>query len=164
MATEAELKELQELLESHDTALLTTRGADGHFHTRPMGLQARAVKDGLWFATWDGSEKVIDLELDPHCGVTLYKGGRDSTYVSLSGQAQIVRDKAEIRRQWSDAWRPWFPNGPDEAQLTLIRFVPDHAEYVHPTTGRMHVLFTAARRLVTRQQEELPQKHDVDLQ
>jgi len=163
MATESELKELQDLLADYDTALLTTRGEDGHFHSRPMALQARSVRDGLWFATWEDTEKVADLESDPHCCVTLYKGRHDSTYISISGNVELIRDKETIRQHWSPSWLPWFPKGPDEERVVLLKVNPEHAEYVHPTTGRLQVLFTMARRLVHRSHEMPAPKHEVDL-
>lgn len=160
---DAGIQELQQLLQQFDTGLLTTRGGDGHFHTRPMALQARSVDEGLWFATQDGTAKVADLATDPHCGVAFYKGGHDATYVSVSGVAELVRDRATIHRMWSASWKPWFPDGPDQRDLVLIRVRPEHAEFVHPHTGRLQVLFTMAKRLVTHSREEPAPKVEIDL-
>ncbi|MGC4113739.1 MAG: pyridoxamine 5'-phosphate oxidase family protein [Myxococcales bacterium] len=154
------IEELRQLLERFDTGLLTTRGGDGHFHTRPMALQARSIEDGLWFATTEGSAKVADLEADPHCGVAFYD---KATYVSVSGEATLVRDRATVHRLWSASWRPWFPDGPDQEDLVLIHLRPEHAEFVHPHTGRLQVLFTMARRLVTHGRQEPAPKVELDL-
>ncbi len=157
------VEELKRLLARFDTGLLTTRGGDGHYHSRPMSLQARSLEDGLWFATTEGTAKVADLEADPHCGVVFHDGGRGDTYVSLSGEARLVRDREVVRQQWSESWRPWFPDGPDQQDLVLIHVRPEHAEFVHPHTGKLSVLFTMARRLVTHTREEPAPKVEVDL-
>jgi general stress protein 26 len=136
-ATHAELQELQELVKDFHTALLTTRGEDGHFHTRPMELQRRSLDEGFWFATSENTAKVADIENDEHCGLALFSGERGATYVSISGNAHLVREREIIHRMWDPSWRPWFPDGPDQADLVLIRFDPEHAEYVHPKTGRL---------------------------
>ncbi len=161
-ATESEMRELQDLLKNFHTALLTTRGADGHFHSRPMALQRRSIEQGIWFATWEDTAKVADIENDPHCGVTLFSGEYGSTYVSISGTARIVRDREMIHRMWDPSWKPWFPDGPDQGDLVLIRLEPEHAEYVHPATGRLKVLFTMVKRLVTHSREEPAPKRQVE--
>lgn len=158
-----DLKELDELMKDYDTALLTTRGADGHYHTRPMALQKRSITDGLWFATWRDTEKIHDLESHPDCGVALYSGKRSATYVSLSGTGQIVEDRDTIHRMWDLSWKPWFPDGPDTADLVLIRVQPEHVEFVHPQTGRLQVLFTMAKRLLTHERTEPAPKKQLDL-
>ncbi|MBI5547010.1 MAG: pyridoxamine 5'-phosphate oxidase family protein [Deltaproteobacteria bacterium] len=160
---DAGIEELQQLLQQFDTALLTTRGGDGHFHTRPMALQARSVEDGLWFATSERTAKVADLENDAHCGVALYQGGHTPTYVSVSGTGELVHDRETIRRMWSPSWKAWFPDGPEQSDLVLIRLHPEHAEFVHPRTGKLQVLFTMARRLVTHGRQEPAPKVELDL-
>ncbi|HEY3452714.1 MAG TPA: pyridoxamine 5'-phosphate oxidase family protein [Myxococcales bacterium] len=157
------VEELKRLLSHFDTGLLTTRGGDGHFHTRPMALQGRSLDDGLWFATAEGTAKVADLEADPHCGVAFHDGGRGATYVSVSGEATLVRDREVVRRLWSPTWKPWFPDGPEQKDLVLIHVRPEHAEFVHPHTGKLQVLFTMARRLVTHGRQEPAPKVELDL-
>lgn len=151
--------ELGKLLSEHDTALLTTQGADGHFHSRPMALQKQSLSIAeIWFATWDDTEKVHDLEHDAHCCVSLLASERASTYVSLSGRGQIMRDTAKIRELWSPAWKAWFPDGPNSGRIALIRFVPEHAEYVHPKTGRLAVVSSMLKNLMGQRSEPAPKK------
>lgn len=157
-------EELEELLQGYDTALLMTRGTDGHFHSRPMALQKkRKPGEELWFATWVDSKKVDDLEHDNHCALALYSGARSSTYVSLSGHAELVRDRETIRSLWEASWKPWFPEGPEEGDIALIRFIPEHAEYVHPKGGRLKVAFSAVKGLVTKTRPEPAPKKELDL-
>lgn len=161
--SDAGYQELQHLLQDFDTGILTTRGGDGHFHSRPMALEKGSLQDGLWFATSEGTAKVADLENDSHCAVAFFKGGHDATYVSVSGSGELIRDRATLHRMWSAAWKPWFPEGPDQHDLVLIRVRLEHAEYVHPHTGRLKVLFTMAKRLLTHSREEPAPKVELDL-
>src|SRR6185503_14484125 len=108
---DASFEELRELVSRLDTALLTTLDAEGRFHTRPMQLQ-RSDEDGvLWFATSLESGKIDDLRRDARCGVAFL---HSSTYVSMSGRAEIVRDPQLARELWDASWRAWFPEGPDQ--------------------------------------------------
>ncbi len=158
-------QELERLLAGYDTALLTTRGPDGHFHTRPMAMQKhRASSRELWFVTSLESTKVHDLESDAQCAIALYSGQHSATYVSISGSAEIVRDRQMIHRLWEPGWRAWFPQGADEPDIALIHFRAEHAEYVHPVTGRLQVLFTMVRNIVTRNRAEPAAKKELDWQ
>ena len=150
-------RELLGLIEAHDAALLTTIGPDGHFHTRPMQLQKQALSlHEIWFATNEDTEKVHDLEHDGRCGVSLLSSEQATSYVSLSGRAEVVRDRARVRELWRPDWRAWFPDGPES--VVLIRFVPEHAEYVHPKSGRLAVAASMLRNLLGRRTEPAPKK------
>src|SRR5690606_23612081 len=107
---------------------LTTRGADGHFHARPMAMRKHTPSvDELWFVTRDDTEKVDDLEQDGSCCLALVASERASSYVSMSGRGELVRDPVRVRELWDSGWNSWFPDGPG-GRLALIRFVPEHAE------------------------------------
>lgn len=150
-------EELVDLLKKYDTAILVTRGEDGHFHARPMAMQNQGL-DEIWFATSVQTGKVDDLENDPACCVAFLSGERASSYVSLSGRGEIVRERAKVRELWSPSWKAWFPDGPDEGDIALIRFVPELAEYVHPNTGKLAVLGAMLGNLLGRPSEPAPKK------
>ncbi|MBZ4419732.1 pyridoxamine 5'-phosphate oxidase family protein [Myxococcus sp. RHSTA-1-4] len=157
-------QEFESLLKGYDVALLTTRGADGHFHTRPMALsKKRRTGSEIWFATWADTQKVQDLETDPHCSLAFHASENSSTYLSVSGVVEIVRDRRVIHDLWEANWKPWFPKGPDEGDIALLRFIPEHAEYVHPAGGKLKVLFSTAKALVTKQRPDAGQKKELDL-
>jgi general stress protein 26 len=163
--TPGDRREFESLLKDYDVALLTTRGTDGHFHTRPMALsKKRKSGSEIWFATWVDTQKVQDLETDPHCSLAFHSTENSATYLSVSGTVEIVRDRKAIHDLWEADWKPWFPKGPDEGDIALLRFIPEHAEYVHPAGGKLKVLFSTAKALVTKQRPEPAQKKELDLQ
>ena len=162
--TPGDRAEFEALLKGYDVALLTTRGVDGHFHTRPMALsKKRRSGEEIYFATWVDTQKVQDLEADPHCSLAFHSTENSSTYLSVSGVVEIVRDRKVIHDLWEANWKPWFPKGPDEGDIALLRFVPEHAEYVHPQGGKLKVLFSTAKALVTKQRPEAGPKKELDL-
>lgn len=156
-------EELAGLLRAYDTALLTTLDGHGRFHTRPMAVQEEERGEVLWFATRVDTEKVQDLEANPRCGVAFYGGLHRSVYISMSGSAEVVRDREVIRSKWSARWKPWFPDGPDEPDLALIRFAAEHVEYVHPRGGTVKVLASLVKGLVTHRRPDPSPKYTVDL-
>jgi general stress protein 26 len=157
-------EELKQLLKQYDTAILTTRDEKGRLRSRPMAVQkAEGAGDELWFATWVDTEKVHDLEVHPECGLAFHRSDRAPSYVSMSGRGELVRDRELIRRMWSPSWKPWFPKGPDEPGIALIRVIPEYAEYVHPKGGRLKVLAEMVRGVVTERRPEPAPKRELEL-
>lgn len=160
---QGDARELHGLLQNYRTALLTTRGPDGFFHSRPMVVRYVEGDETLWFATALDTQKVADLVAEPRCAVAFHDGHGSSTYVSMSGDIEVIRDPEKRRELWSPSWRAWFPEGPDRDDVVLLGFHPEHAEYVHPTTGRLKVLATRVKSMLGRGATEPGPKKELGL-
>jgi general stress protein 26 len=134
---------LQELLEGFDNAMLVTRTADDRMRGRPMAV-ADARQDGvLYFATPIDSPKVDELLKDPRVCVCLQNRSR---YVSITGSARLITERALIDRLWSEAWNVWFPGGREDPALCLLEVEPEEAEYWDESgTKGLRYLFEAVR-------------------
>ncbi len=141
------LQDYAELLRGFRTAILTTRGPDGHFHSRPMAMRHGIRGEALWFATAADSQKCRDLRHDPHCSLTFYDDAGDGSYVSVSGRAELSSDRDLLGDVWDESWDRWFPDGPGQRDVCAIRIVPEHVEYMHPGRAQLHVLYTLRRIL-----------------
>lgn len=51
------------------------------------------------------------------------------SWVSIAGDAEIVRDAAKTRELWGPGVDAWFPEGPDAPNLVLVKVRTDSAEY-----------------------------------
>lgn len=145
--TEAEKRaHLREVMADFDTAMLVTRSEDGRLRSRPLAL-AELREDGLvHFTTALEAPKVAEIERDPEVNVTMQDKRR---FVSLSGRARIVRDRALIDRLWSEGWKVWFPKGKSDPSLCLIAVEPTQAEYWDIKGGAgLSYLFEAAKAYV----------------
>ncbi len=71
-----ELDAFYELIEDIDTAMMTTRRADGHLRSRAMANQRQANGADLWFVTADGTAKLADLAGDPHVNLSDYRDSK----------------------------------------------------------------------------------------
>jgi general stress protein 26 len=118
---------LRELVLRFDTAMLVTRTDDGGMRARPLSI-VDSGDDGseLYFSTAIESPKIHELEADPHVNVVMQDSRR---FVSLSGTARILDDRALIDRLWSQAWKVWFPKGKDDPSLRLLAVEPVEAAY-----------------------------------
>ncbi|HET8539499.1 MAG TPA: pyridoxamine 5'-phosphate oxidase family protein [Anaeromyxobacter sp.] len=131
-------RDLATLLGAYRIALLTTRGADGHLRCRPMAMRQKVRGEEIWFATALASKKCKDLEADPRCALALFDA-RDGTTLSISGRGEVLRDRNLALALWDPSWTRWFPGGPAQRGLALLRVIPDHVER-HGPTGDVEVL------------------------
>jgi general stress protein 26 len=124
----AALRELWDLIKEVRIAMLTTVDPDGRLHSRPMATQEVEPDDVLWFFSAKDSHKVEELTENQHVELTYASPERD-LYVSASGRAQVIDDRAKMRELWNTAVQAWFPDGPDDPNLCLLRVDLEQAEY-----------------------------------
>jgi general stress protein 26 len=117
---------LSELVLRFNTAMLVTRTDDGGMRARPLSIVDSGDEGQLYFSTAIESPKIHELEADPHVNVVMQDGSR---FVSLSGFARILDDRALIDRLWSPSWKIWFPKGKDDPSLRLLVVDPVEAAY-----------------------------------
>jgi general stress protein 26 len=133
------------LLAPFRTALLATRGEDGHLRCRPMAMRQALRGEEIWFATAPDSTKCRDLEHDPRCALIFFDP-EDGTTVSVSGTGEVIRDRKLMTELWDVAWTRWFPEGPEPKSVALLRVIPEQVERHDGRTGGTEVLFAAERR------------------
>lgn len=148
MAEQDDKHKVIELIKGLHIAMLSTRGTDGKYRSRPMAVSDAEFDGHLYFLTGEGSGKVHDLERDPETVVT-FSDTHKSTYVALRGQAEITQDRAAIKAHWSEPARAWFPKGIDDPNIALIKVKIDEAEYWDSPSGKMVMIFGYAKAMVT---------------
>lgn len=129
------------------TAALATRTPEGTLRARPMGL-AEVTDDGLVHVVAGLDDpKVAEIEADANVGLFMQS---KTQWVSLSGTAHVVRDRALIHRLWSEVWRVWNPGGKDDPNLCLIAVEPIEGEYWDNAGARgVRFLLEAAKAYLT---------------
>jgi general stress protein 26 len=142
------IRKLAELIREIDFAMLTTVGEDGTLHSRPMSTQRAEFDGDLWFFTRASAPKVGEIEREHEVNVAYAKPEAQS-YVSVSGRATVVRDRAKIEELWSPELKAWFPEGPEDPDIALLKVTVSRAEYWDsPSNGVAHAL-SFAKALVT---------------
>jgi general stress protein 26 len=110
-----------------DTAMLVTHmPTQNTLRSRPMAIGAVEDDGTIWFVTTRDSPKVAELEAETAVNVAMQSR---TTFASLSGAARPVDDRVRVRSMWREPWRVWFPDGPDQADLVLLRVDPRVAEF-----------------------------------
>jgi len=101
---------------------------NGKLRSRPMVARADRAADELWFFTSAASGKIRDLEANQEVLLT-YSDPSRQNYVSIEGQGEVVRDTEKVRELWSEPVRVWFPKGPTDPDIALVRVKMREATY-----------------------------------
>ena len=118
---------LWSLIKSAKFAMLVTED-DGHLRGRPMVANQEGFDGTLWFFTSASSHKVAEVRKEAQVCVT-YAEPDSQDYVSFSGSAALVHDRAEIEKHWSGAASAWFPKGKEDPDVALLKVTVEQAEY-----------------------------------
>jgi general stress protein 26 len=137
----SDVKLLGEKIKGIHVAMLTTVEPDGTLRSRPMVTQDTEFDGDLWFFTQASAPKVEEVQQHQQVNVSYEKPSED-LFISVSGTAQLVRDRNEIRKQWRPHYKTWFPKGEDDPDLALLKVAVTRAEYWHiPLGGGLSSLF-----------------------
>ena len=64
----------------------------------------------------------------PSGGLTYAKPG-DNCYVAIAGTAEVIVDAKKVQDLWAPSYQAWFPGGPNDPDLALIKVSVETAEY-----------------------------------
>jgi general stress protein 26 len=128
MIAQENLRKLADLIQGIKVAMLTTTADDGTLRSRPMVTLDAEFDGTLWFFTQAGAPKVAQVAHEGQVNVS-YANPERQRYVSVCGAARLVEDRRRIKELWRPALKTWFPNGPDGADLALLRVDAESAEY-----------------------------------
>lgn len=147
-ATSPEARKFHDLLAKFDTAMLVTHTAEQSLRGRPMQIAGIDEDSRVWFFTEVVSGKVEEIVHDTHVAVICQKD-RD-LFLSLSGKASLLRDRAKIEELWREPFKAWFPEGKDDPQLALVSVTPEDGEYWdNEGLKKIKYLFEAAKAYAT---------------
>tara|TARA_R110002095_G_scaffold124135_2_gene107847 strand:+ start:2613 stop:3125 length:513 start_codon:yes stop_codon:yes gene_type:complete len=122
------IETLRELISDIQICMLATHSPEHGLRSRPM-ITGRHEFDGdLWFFTHKDDPKVAEIQNNPLVNLVYSQPDRDR-YVSISGQAELVCDQQKTELLWKDELNEWFPKGPSDSKLVLIRVHVCEAEY-----------------------------------
>jgi len=120
--------ELWKRLADEKVAMLATRDAEGTPIARPV-MPVRIEPEGrVWLFTAADGDIAGDLDRDAHVHLIFANPG-DELYVSLNGVAQVLHDPATALEIWSPTAGVWYPGGPGDPNLALVRIDVHRGDY-----------------------------------
>lgn len=131
------LKDLSKKMADIDFVMMSTRTDNGEIAARPMSNNGDVEYDGdSYFFALEESRIIADVERNPKVGLSLQgnKGllGKPPLFVSIEGDAQLIRDKEALREHWTHDMDRWAEQGPETPGVVLIKV---HASRIHYWDG-----------------------------
>ena len=133
-----------DIVEKVRVGMLTTQ-FDGGLRARP--LEARVDRDNgiLWFVTDVRGSKDDEIGAAHDIGLVFIHEG-DRAYLSLTGRAFVTRDTAKAKDIWKKTDDTWFPDGPDDPNVRVLRIEPVTAELWDGPSSTAVVDFECAKK------------------
>ena len=162
MSRESDFEKLCEMIKAIDLCMLTTVDERDDLHSRPMSLNGDVDEEGnLWFFTSSDSHKASEIERTPNVNVSFVDTG-DQQYVSISGTAQLVHDRQKIKELWKPVLKAWFPGGPDQPDVVLLKVKMTKAEYWDGPSRTIAQAVSFVSAIVTGKQFEAGENKKLD--
>jgi general stress protein 26 len=119
---------VRELIADIKVAMLTTCGADGQMHSRPMYTQETDVDGDLWFMTSKSASLVRQIR--ENASVLVQYADPDSQrFVVVAGTGAVFHDQGKVDALWNPTLKMWFEGGPTDPEIMLVKIESHSAEY-----------------------------------
>jgi general stress protein 26 len=115
--------------------------------SRPMSTQ-RVDEDGtMWFLSRKLSASNMQIGANHRVYLMYLDDGRQN-YLSISGTAEILHDRAKIDEFWSPIVKAWFKEGKDDPEITLIKVKPEEGHYWDTKHGKLVAMIKIAAAVI----------------
>ena len=94
--------------------------------SRPMYAHLKRDEDMIYFLTDARHHK--DDEIQQYPQVCAAFADPDGHYVSVSGPAAVLNDRAKIKELWSVSAKAWWDSA-DDPNIRVLQLIPENAEY-----------------------------------
>jgi general stress protein 26 len=163
LTQEERLRKLREIVKAVDICMLTTVDERGDLHSRPMSNNREVEFDAdLWFFTYGSSHKVDEVGRVPKVCAS-FADVDAQQYASLTGRAEVVRDRAKIEELWQPQLKAWFPEGVETPDIALLKVTVERAEYWDGSQSIVAHAVSLISALVTGRPAELGENEKLEL-
>ncbi|WP_041345661.1 pyridoxamine 5'-phosphate oxidase family protein [Nitrobacter winogradskyi] len=159
MSRKNDIDRVWDIVEKVGVCMLTTQFAGG-LRARP--LEARPDRDAglIFFVTDIRSPKEEEIKARPDIGLA-FIGSSDKAYLSITGQACIIRDAEMTRAAWRKTDEVWWPGGPADPSVCLLQIDPSTAELWDGPASSVATAFEFAKAKLTGKKPNLGENRKV---
>jgi general stress protein 26 len=101
---------------------------NGGVRARPLEARPDPEENSIYFLT--DVRGLKDDEIAVHPEVCLvFVDPEEKVYLSIAGAARCYSDPAKVRELWNDEQLAWWPAGPTDENVRIVRVKPEFAEY-----------------------------------
>jgi general stress protein 26 len=148
-----------DIIERVGVCMLATQFVDG-LRARP--LEARPDRDTglIFFITDTHSAKEDEIEARPDVGL-VFIDFSDNAYLSITGRACVTRDADMIKAAWRKTDEVWWPGGPRNPDVCVLRIEPLTAELWDGPASVAVTVFEFAKAKLTGEKPKLGENRKI---
>jgi general stress protein 26 len=143
----SEMDRVWDVMQKSGICMMVTSFGGG-LRARP--LEARPDRDAqvIWFLTDVRGLKDDEVDADPNVCLT-FVYPEEKVYLSITGAASWARDPKRAKRLWNAEQQVWWPGGPDDPNLLVMKIEPHRAEmWDGPASSALAAFEFAKARLI----------------
>lgn len=137
-----------DLIKDIRVAQMVTVTAGGRLRSQPMVSRQETFSGELWFFTSAAAGKIGEIEQSGEVLLT-YSDPARQNYVSFEGEGELIRETAKAEEVWSETMRVWFPKGPIDPDVALVRVRVREATYWDSPSSAFVVAYGHADAMAT---------------
>jgi general stress protein 26 len=156
-----QIERVWDIAEKIGTCMVSTV-AGGGLRSRPMHAMPDRESGCLWFITDNRGAKEEEINSSPEICLA-FAEPRNNTFLSITGRADIRQDADRARALWNNEAQAWWPNGPTDPNVRVLRVVPQSAEYWDTRGNSVIVALKLAAARYSGKEPELGANVKVDM-
>ena len=153
MTTNSDIDRVWRLVDEIRVCMLTSKQGRA-LRARPMHAIVDREAGEIAFLTDARAHKDDEIAADPEVCLAFAKPGSND-YVSISATAEVSDDRSAIKAHWSEMAKTWFPDGPDDPNIRLLRVIPHSAEFWEGVSNPFVVAFEIAKARAKHERPDL---------
>lgn len=162
MTKQEAISRIWDIIEKAGVGMLTTR-FDGGLRARPLEPRPDRGEGVIYFVTDVRGGKDDEIEAAPEvCFVVI--DHKDKAYLSISGHASVTHDGARAAAIWKKTDSLWWPDGPEDPNVRVLRLVPETAELWDGPSSSAVAAFEFAKARITGAKPNLGENRKVTVE
>lgn len=162
MSEQQDVSRVWDIIEKAGVGMLTTRFGEG-LRARPLEARPDREEGVIYFITDVRGAKDDEIKAAPEvCFVVI--DAKEKAYLSISGHAQVKRDRAKAAAIWRKTDDVWWPDGPGDPNVRVLRVVPEKAELWDGPSNPAVAAFEFAKAKITGHKPNLGESRKVTVQ
>jgi general stress protein 26 len=148
-----------DIIEQVSVCMLTTQFIGG-LRARPLEARPDRCAGHIYFVTDIHSAKEDEIKATPDIGL-VFIDSNDKAYLSITGRACVMRDANQIKAAWRKTDEVWWPGGPNDPNVCLLRIEPSTAELWDGPASAVVTAFEFVKARLTGEGPELGENRKV---
>lgn len=157
------IDKLKSLVDKIDIGMVCTNvEGSNHPHAVPMSRQEVDEQGNIWLLFSSESDTYHNLQADSSITI-IYSDVKDYNFLTVSGKAEISRDKARIEKYWNKMIEAWFEKGKEDPRIRVLKINTTDAYYWDNKTNNIVTFLKVAASAVTGEKLDIGRQGSLSL-